>query len=112
MKCISDLFIKLLEAIGAISTSERATAEKTNFQENVTLPTDRRCDDNVVVQEDLPEDDNTFDASVDNNDSILTAIWKVSVDGLICRFLTFFSSEKLFVLFGHPLSAARLGLLK
>ena len=45
------MFIKLLEAIGAILISEEAMAEKIHFQENVTLHTDRQC--TIVVAKKL-----------------------------------------------------------
>ena len=77
MRPISDSFIKLLEAIGAVSISERATAEKAHFQENATLPTERWCDNDAVVREDSLEDDDAFESGLDNESSILTAIWKV-----------------------------------
>jgi hypothetical protein len=67
---------KLLEGIGAISSSECITAERTNFQENVTSPLNREFDNDAVVQEDPPENDSE-QAIIENGSSVLSAIEKV-----------------------------------
>lgn len=89
-RIFSDILIKLLEAIGALSVPERMTAEKTHFQENVTLPTNRWHDNDAIVQEDPSEDENTFEAGLSSGASILAAIGKVSISGfVVCHFLIF-----------------------
>ena len=58
----------------AISSTEQAAAKKTNFQENVTLPTSCENDNDAVVQEDPPDNEDLFEGDV----SILSTINKVS----------------------------------
>jgi hypothetical protein len=65
----------LLEAIGAISKHEAKSAERGNFQEDVTLPMSQESDNNAVVQGDVNDPESSDDHP--NEINILSAITKV-----------------------------------
>ena len=70
--------LKLLEGVGAISSTEQEVAEKTDFQANVTTLTDADADNDAVTRED--GDDPSPDPPVNqgnHSQSIKSAIGKV-----------------------------------
>ncbi|KAF8531156.1 hypothetical protein JB92DRAFT_3105577 [Gautieria morchelliformis] len=63
--------LKLLEGLGAFTASQRRGAERSNYQDMVTLPVNRESDADIVTQEDdLEEDD-------DNMGPVLSAVAKI-----------------------------------
>ncbi|KAF8507987.1 hypothetical protein JB92DRAFT_2733743, partial [Gautieria morchelliformis] len=77
MRCIPHTVhlaaLKLLEGLGAFSTSQRRGAEQANYQDAVTLPVTRESDADIVSQEDELEEED------DHMGPVLSAVAKVCV---------------------------------
>jgi hypothetical protein len=69
--------LKLLEGIGVISSVERETAERIDFQENATTPTDPNTDDDAVTRDDGEDTDPNPNSNGGPSGGIKLAIGKV-----------------------------------
>lgn len=70
--------VQLLEAIGAISSSDSTkAAELSNYQDSVTEPVARQHDGDAALQEDAEEDEEELAMDAEGYDEVVPAVRKV-----------------------------------